>query len=440
MTTLRKLNRIGLTIVILGLTGLFMAACSGQETTNGPVTSNEPGASVLAASGPVSASPLEADEPETAAAMATDSGVMAEEEAVNAGIVTGEEAGTVAVGDAVAEAAGAETGAGSDVAASVQAGAAAENEGAGTGGDVIAQFRGTGAGDGAEPGIVAVGTGKATSAPDLAILNLGVQSLAPTVGEARSDAATAMTAVIASVNEDGVEESDIQTGRFSIQPRYTGREVTRCVPVRNGDDEESDTNSGSTSANPATTGAGVPEGPSLGTIGSLPDEGEQDMAQECFQEYQSVITGYEVSNNVTVRVRDLESVDDVIDGAVEAGGDSIRFNGLTFTLEDSTELLEEARAAAVADLEDKVGQLATLSGVEVGPLVHISEAGSGSPPVVRSEFAVARVAFDQAASVSTPVSPGEVSVQTQVRGQYLISYPATDEAAGDSNQGMQSGG
>ena len=76
-------------------------------------------------------------------------------------------------------------------------------------------------------------------------------------------------------------------------------------------------------------------------------------AQDCFQEYRSVITGYEVSNNVTVLVRDLQNVDRVIDEAVDAGGDYIRFNGLSFSLEDTSVLQSEARAAAVSNLEEK---------------------------------------------------------------------------------------
>lgn len=281
-------------------------------------------------------------------------------------------------------------------------------------------------GESGSVGIFASGTGKATSAPDLAILRLGVQDLANTVGEARTAAATAMTSVIESLKEDGVEEKDIQTGRYSIQPRYTGREVTRCVQVESEETEESQ-------MDPTPT----PEGTTSVQGG---ETSESAAAEECYQEYISVITGYEVSNNVTVLVRDLESIDDVIDGAVEAGGDSIRFNGLSFTLEDSTDLMEDARAKAVADLKDKAGQLATLGGVELGDIVYLSETTPSVAPVVRAEFALAKASFDEGAGVSTPVSPGEVTVQVQVNGQYLIIYPVEAETAEENSDGEQGGG
>lgn len=251
-------------------------------------------------------------------------------------------------------------------------------------------------------GIVVSGSGRASSAPDLATLRLGVEAIEATVGEARTAAAESMSAVMVSVKEDGVEDKDIQTGYFSIQPRYTGREITRCIDSK--DPDEVTTKEGETQAGPAMIGISVEPG-----------------AQECFQEYRSVITGYEVSNNLTVLVRALETVDDVIDGAVDAGGDNIRFNGLSFSLEDTTELEAEARSEAVSDLAAKAGELAGLAGVELGKLVYLTETGGSQPPIVRAQFALAREAADSAGGIATPISPGEVSVRVNVVGQYQIS-------------------
>jgi len=105
---------------------------------------------------------------------------------------------------------------------------------------------------------------------------------------------------------------------------------------------------------------------------------------------------------------------------VGAGGDNIRFNGLSFSLEDTTELETEARSAAVSDLVDKAGELADLAGVELGELVYLTETGRFQPPVVRAEFALARTAADSSGGIATPISPGEVSVEVNVVGQYLI--------------------
>ena len=267
--------------------------------------------------------------------------------------------------------------------------------------------------DGSEGiGIIAAGTGSFRVAPDLATLRLGVEAIDGTVSEARETAATAMTAVIASLEEEGVERSDIQTGYFSIQPRYTGREVTRCIEVDSSGGESSETTPGeqpkSTSEGPVIGGAVSPQ-----------------MGQECFQEYQSVITGYEVSNDITVVVRDLEKVDDVIDEAARAGGDAIRFGGLSFSLDEVNResLKEGARVSAVDAMQDRASELAALAGVELGSLVYLTEVGSGAPPVVKAQFALARDGIAESGGTATPIAPGEILVEVNVLGRYLIAYP-----------------
>ena len=72
------------------------------------------------------------------------------------------------------------------------------------------------------------GRGGASAEADLAILNLGVQTLADTVAEAREQAAAAMGRVFEVLKAKNIENRDIQTSNFNINPRYTNREVTRC--------------------------------------------------------------------------------------------------------------------------------------------------------------------------------------------------------------------
>ncbi len=260
-------------------------------------------------------------------------------------------------------------------------------------------------------GIVATGTGRASAAPDLAILNLGVEALDATVNQARDSAASSMTAVIASLQENGVAEKDIQTGHFSIHPRYTGREITRCLESESDDTEIT------------VSPSAAPQASSTGKMGASDED--------CFQEYQSVITGYQVSNNLVVQVRDLSTIDEVIDGAVAAGGDHIRFNGVSFTLEDPSELTEKARSEAVSQLAAKAAHLAALGGVELGNLVYLSEAGGAAAPAPRAESARLLADASFGSSVSTPISAGEVTVEVSVYGQYLIAHPNSDH--GHSN-------
>ena len=107
-----------------------------------------------------------------------------------------------------------------------------------------------------EAGIWVTGTGEISLPPDIALLRLGVETTAPSVTEARGDAATAMEAVIAAVKDNGLADEDIQTTSFNIWPQYEYQEVS----------------SGGVFSN------------------------------------KRVLTGYQVSNTVAIKIRDLDAV------------------------------------------------------------------------------------------------------------------------------------
>ena len=242
--------------------------------------------------------------------------------------------------------------------------------------------------DGSPAGIWVVGQGTASGAPDLAILNLGVEALADSAAEARGEAAEGIDATIAALKESGVAEEDIQTRHFSIGPRYNYVEVSECVDVEG-------------------------ETVVVGSDGNIPP------GTQCTRSHKQVLEGYQVSNRLTVKVRDLDSVGEVIDGVIEAAGDIVRINGINFSLEDSQALEDEARAAAVADLKAKAAQLAELAGVELGRLVYLSEV-SGPTPFAqfdrRFEFAAL-----ESASALTSIEAGELEVAITVVGVFEIT-------------------
>ena len=246
----------------------------------------------------------------------------------------------------------------------------------------------------AQTGISAAGRGAASAPPDLADLNLGVEAFAGSVKEARADAAAAMTAILDALQANGIADQDIRTDYFDIRPQYTGREITRCP---NGDTEASVT----------------------AALSSIERGGELDAG--CYQEWQQVLTGYQVSNTVNIKVRDLESLSPLIDAATAAGGDLTRFNGLTFSIEDTQELQQQARAAAVADLQERAAQLAEFGGVELGQLIYITET-SFAPPARSdlSKVAMAMESADASAGRSTPISAGQLSVEVTVQGTFAI--------------------
>lgn len=247
----------------------------------------------------------------------------------------------------------------------------------------------------AAAGISAAGRGSASAPPDLADLSLGVEAFAGSVKDARTAAAEAMTAILAALQAHGIAEKDLRTDYFDIRPQYTGREITRCPA---GDTD---------SAAAAAVAGGASGGPEL--------------AEGCYQEWQQVLTGYLVSNTVNVKVRDLESLSPVIDAATAAGGDLTRFNRLSFAIADPAALRERARAAAVADLQDRAGQLAEFGGVALGELIYIAETGFAPPARADlSKAALAMESADATAGRSTPIAAGQLSVEVTVQGTFAI--------------------
>jgi uncharacterized protein YggE len=206
-------------------------------------------------------------------------------------------------------------------------------------------------------GISATGTGRAFGEPDVAIVNVGVNVQRDTVEEARAAAATAQEAVIESLKDNGVAEEDIQTVGFSVYPQYD------YPPNR--------------------------------------PQGE--------------IIGYVVNNVVTAKIRDLDTTGKVIDDATVAGGNDAVVQGVSFTIDDPTELQEEARRQAVEQAKAQAEQLADAAGVKLGELISISESG-GAIPLARGGEA-----FDAAAQVpETPIEPGQVEVNISVSLLYTI--------------------
>ncbi len=208
-------------------------------------------------------------------------------------------------------------------------------------------------------GIWVSGEGTVTVVPDIALLSLGVEAQADTVAVAQGQAATAMAAVTTELDRAGVDDKDIKTTQFSI------------YPVRRWSDEKQ----------------------------------------------QEILIGYRVTNTVTVKVRRVDEVGGIIDAVTIAGGDLIRINSISFTVDDPADYKVEARDKAMADAQAKASQLAELSDVKLGRPVYINESG-GAMPVARSFFAEA--AMGMAPPPPTQISPGETEIRLSVQVVYGI--------------------
>jgi hypothetical protein len=220
---------------------------------------------------------------------------------------------------------------------------------------------------GSQAGIWVSGEGTVTLEPDLAVLTIGVETSAKTVAAARDEAASAMDSVVDALGDRGIEGADIQTRFFNISPQYDYIEV-------------------------------VKDGRRSG---------------------QQVLVGYRVNNSSTVKIRDLDAVGAIIDEVTTAGGDAIRINGISFTVEDPDPYSAQLREQAVADALAKAQHFAQLTGVSLGGLAFISEAGGGAP-IVSGDFAVERTMAASVPMAKTSISGGELELRMTVQAAFGI--------------------
>ncbi len=191
--------------------------------------------------------------------------------------------------------------------------------------------------------------GKSTARPDMATVNLGVVTDGATAQAAFSANAQRMTALIAALRRAGVAERDIQTANISVNPQYVYQENQ---PPR--------------------------------------------------------LTGYQASNTVTAKVRNLDRVGATLDAAVGAGGNTL--NGVSFSHQDPDAQLDAARRDAMSEARRRAELYASASGLHVGRIISISESAAYAPPVPMPVFAAR--AMD--AQASTPVQPGEIDTSVQL--------------------------
>ncbi|NIO70029.1 MAG: DUF541 domain-containing protein [Anaerolineae bacterium] len=206
--------------------------------------------------------------------------------------------------------------------------------------------------------ITVVGEGTVKIKPDIAQANIGVEVIRPTVKAASSGAKDSMDAVLQALKEQGVDEKDIQTSGFSV---WTERPYG-------------------------------PEGPS----------GDEVL--------------YHVTNQVAVTIRDLETVGTVLDAAIEAGANNIY--GVTFSLDDPSQVESEAREKAVADAQAKAQELAALNDIKLGDVVSVSEVigGRGGYYTGVREAAVSA----GLGGGGGPIAPGELELTLQLEIVYTV--------------------
>ena len=198
------------------------------------------------------------------------------------------------------------------------------------------------------------GHGAVTLEPDTASVVLGVTINAETLSAAQAEATTKMEAITAAVRAAGVEERDIQTTNYSVNVIY-----------------DYDNN-----GNP------------------------------------NRVIGYGVSNQMAVKVRDLDAVGSLLDAVVAEGANQI--HGIGFFVEDTGAAASQARTLAVEDAMRKADELAAAAGLEVARVTYITE--SSSPPPAPYYAGAGADMAESAPRAAVPIQAGssEVSVDVQI--------------------------
>ena len=114
------------------------------------------------------------------------------------------------------------------------------------------------------------------------------------------------------------------------------------------------------------------------------------------------ISSYRATNSINVKVRDLEKASDTIGLIVSTGGNATRINSISYSIEDDSQLVRDARARAFEDAKDRAGQYAELSGLGLGKVISISESGGPVPPVP--------IQAPRAMEAAVPLEPGQQTV------------------------------
>ena len=202
--------------------------------------------------------------------------------------------------------------------------------------------------------ISVTGQGRAESAPDMATISLGVTTQQREAAAAMRENATQVAAMLAVLADKGIAARDMQTSNLNLHPRYEHR---------------------------------------------------NNQAPQ--------VTGFVASNTLTIRVRDLSSLGNVLDAALGVGANQL--HGLRFGFADPQAQQDIARQTAIDDARRKAELYAETAGVAALRVISISETGGASsrPAMMMEAQAMSR-------SADIPIAEGEVTTQAQVTVVYEL--------------------
>ena len=193
--------------------------------------------------------------------------------------------------------------------------------------------------------------------PDEAKIVFSVVTEGEDYSEATDENSRQMTSVNEYLKGEGIEEEDLRTENFSVSPRYEQIE-------------------------------------------------EDDRTRR-------EVVGYEVENNLRVKVRDLDQIDGLISGAIDSGANKVA--GLQFVVSNEEDVKKEARTMAIKEAKAEAEKIADDLGVSLGRILDFSESRDFYPQRMYDE-----VAMEVEDSADVPIEPGETEITSSVNVSFEI--------------------
>lgn len=209
--------------------------------------------------------------------------------------------------------------------------------------------------DSAPRQVTVVGTGEVLGTPDTLTIDAAMEVVAPDAAGALNQTSQLQREVIDGLVDSGIDRKDINTSQVRVQPRYVG-----------GDN--------------------------------------------------SNISGYEASNTIDIKVRELNTAAEVFGIIASRGGNATRINNVTLAIEDDSQLVREARARAFNDAKSRAEQYALLAELDLGKVISISEVPASTPP---TPYPGPRGSAAEMAAV--PIEPGQQAVGFNVTVVYELT-------------------
>lgn len=201
------------------------------------------------------------------------------------------------------------------------------------------------------------GEGKVLAKPDVAVIDFSIVTEAATSKAAQDANSEKSNKVTDFLKKQKIEDKDVKTTSYSIYPQY---EYPRY--------------------------GGVPR-----------------------------IKGYQVSQTIEVKIRDLGNVSSILDGVVTAGANQV--GNLNFKIDDPEKLKAEARAKAIADAKKKAGELKGQVGIKLGKIVNFSEGVAGYPVPMYETMAKGMGGGIGGGGPSLPSGENEITVDVTITYQ-----------------------